>query len=63
MPQYTIGHELRMSTMKEQFYQEVPNVLLTGSSYEGISIPDCVLQGRHTAEQLLSQFAKSKVAM
>jgi len=63
MPQYTIGHASRMSTMKEQFNQEFPNVLLTGSSYEGISIPDCVLQGRTTAEQLLNQLAESKIAM
>lgn len=63
MPQYTIGHESRMSTMKKQFYQEFPNVFLTGSSYEGISIPDCVLQGRNTAEQLLNQLAESKLAM
>lgn len=63
MPQYTIGHELRMSTMKTQFYEEYPNVYLTGSSYEGISIPDCVLQGKETAEQILQQLDKSKIAI
>ena len=55
MPQYTIGHESRMATMKEQFYKEFPNVILAGSSYEGISIPDCVAQGKEASEQVWKQ--------
>lgn len=55
MPQYTIGHESRMATMKDQFYKEFPNVILAGSSYEGISIPDCVTQGKEAADQLWEQ--------
>ena len=58
MPQYTMGHEQRMHAMKEQFSQEFPNVLLTGSSYEGISIPDCVTQGKETAQQVISQLSQ-----
>ena len=63
MPQYTIGHAERMETMKEQFYQENPNVHLTGSSYEGISIPDCVTQGMETAEEILQQLLEEKLAI
>ena len=63
MPQYTIGHAERMETMKEQFYQENPNVHLTGSSYEGISIPDCVTQGMKTAEEILQQLLEEKLAI
>ncbi|WP_339214088.1 protoporphyrinogen oxidase [Solibacillus sp. FSL W8-0372] len=63
MPQYTIGHQLRMTSMKEQFYKEFPNVYLAGSSYEGISIPDCILQGRETAELLLAQLLEQKLAI
>ncbi|MGN7477901.1 protoporphyrinogen oxidase [Solibacillus silvestris] len=63
MPQYTIGHEARMSTMKAQFYKEFPHVYLAGSSYEGISIPDCVLQGKDAAEKVINQLVESKLAI
>lgn len=59
MPQYTIGHESRMSTMKDQFYKEFPQVLLVGSSYAGISVPDCIAQGKVAAEQVLAQATKA----
>jgi protoporphyrinogen/coproporphyrinogen III oxidase len=55
MPQYTIGHGSRMTTMKQQFMQEYPNVILAGSSYEGISIPDCVKQGKEVADEVFNQ--------
>lgn len=54
MPQYTIGHEKRMQTMREHLYKEFPYVKLVGSSYEGISVPDCVSQGKQAAEELLN---------
>lgn len=59
MPQYTIGHAERVQLLKAQFYKEFPNVYLTGSSYEGISIPDCVTQGMETAEQIISQLSQA----
>lgn len=54
MPQYTVGHEQRLQYMKEQLMYTFPNVYLAGSSYEGISIPRCVKQGRLVAQQLFS---------
>lgn len=60
MPQYTIGHEERVQLLKAQFGKEFPNVYLTGSSYEGISIPDCVTQGKETAERIISQLTQEK---
>ena len=63
MPQYTIGHESRMTGMKEQFYNEFPNVRLAGSSYEGISIPDCVKQGKEIAEEVFNQLVDSEIVI
>ena len=55
MPQYTVGHEKRMKEIKEQLHQEFPNVKLVGSSYEGISVPDCVSQGKEAALEMLEE--------
>lgn len=55
MPQYTVGHEKRMESMKEQLEEEFPNVKLVGSSYEGISVPDCVSQGKSVADEMLNK--------
>lgn len=55
MPQYTIGHEQRIETMRQQLYSEFPNIKLVGSSYEGISVPDCVSQGKKAAFELLEE--------
>jgi len=55
MPQYTVGHENRLEKMREILKKEFPNVKLAGSSYEGISVPDCVLQGRQAAEEIMDK--------
>jgi protoporphyrinogen/coproporphyrinogen III oxidase len=63
MPQYTIGHEERIANMKEQFYAQNPNVRLTGSSYKGIAIPDCVRQGKGTADEIWNQLVESQITI
>ena len=63
MPQYTIGHEARLATMKKQFVQEYPHVMLAGSSYEGISIPDCVKQGKEVADEVFNQLLNHKIVI
>lgn len=56
MPQYTVGHEKRLNSVKQEMGKEFPKVQLAGSSYEGISVPDCVTQGKQAAMQMLSNF-------
>lgn len=53
MPQYTVGHNSRISLLKEEIEKSFPNVLLAGSSYEGISVPSCIKQGRISALKIL----------
>lgn len=55
MPQYTVGHEKRLKFLKEQFQSQFPQVQLIGSSYEGISVPNCVAQGKKTAKNIVEQ--------
>jgi len=55
MPQYTVGHHERVEVIRQKLYSEFPNVKLVGSSYEGISVPDCVTQGKQVVEELLKE--------
>ncbi|QDP39741.1 protoporphyrinogen oxidase [Radiobacillus deserti] len=54
MPQYSVGHKLRISSVREGMKQELPGLFLAGSSYEGIGIPDCIDQGKAAVEQVLT---------
>ena len=60
MPQYTVGHEKRLHTMQEELMQQFPYVQLAGSSYEGISVPECVAQGKEAAESMLTKLFEYK---
>ena len=45
---------------KNELYNEFPFIKLVGSSYEGISIPDCVEQGRNAAQEMLNTLFKTQ---
>ncbi|MFJ7952271.1 protoporphyrinogen oxidase [Lysinibacillus sp. NPDC096418] len=55
MPQYTVGHEEKIARVKQELQEHFPTVKLSGSSYEGISIPECVKQGQTVAYEILSE--------
>jgi len=53
-PQYNVGHldkVLKMETLAAQ----IPGLYLTGSSFRGIGIPDCVKTAQATVEQICQQ--------
>ncbi|MBI5750304.1 MAG: protoporphyrinogen oxidase [Nitrospinae bacterium] len=52
MPQYTIGHEGRLSILDKKL-SEYPGIFLTGSSYRGSGISECIKDGQLTAESVL----------
>ena len=52
-PQYLVGHLARVDAM-EQLLAPYPGLLLTGSAYRGVGVPDCIHQGIQTAERLLA---------
>ena len=54
MPQYTVGHVSRLQSVRQELEKEFPLVQLAGSSYEGISVPDCIAQGKQAAVKLLN---------
>jgi oxygen-dependent protoporphyrinogen oxidase len=63
MPQYTVGHKERISSVREQAAQSIPGVFLTGSSYEGIGIPDCIDQGERAVREVLAYLNQRELKM
>ncbi|TMU88424.1 protoporphyrinogen oxidase [Bacillus sp. BHET2] len=58
MPQYTVGHGERIQGMYDQAEATLPGVFIAGSSYNGLSIPDCIGQGEKTVTKVL-EYLKS----
>ena len=52
MPQYDVGH-LQLLESIEKELAPWPAVSLTGSSYRGVGVPDCVRQGKESAERIV----------
>lgn len=52
-PQYTVGHLDRLAEIRKQAKMQLPGVFLTGCSYDGQGIPDCIEQGERTAQKAL----------
>jgi oxygen-dependent protoporphyrinogen oxidase len=57
MPQYTIGHEEKVSRI-EQAVDKHDGLFLTGSAYRGIGISDCVHNGEITAKKVFDYLTK-----
>ncbi|MBN8192541.1 protoporphyrinogen oxidase [Bacillus sp. NTK074B] len=53
MPQYTVGHRERIREMIDEAEESLPGVFIAGSSYDGLSIPDCIGQGEKTVCKVL----------
>lgn len=60
-PQYEVGHLDLVEDLFNYCRKETPGIYLTGSAYEGVGIPDCVNQGKKTAEQLVQYLQKEQV--
>ena len=58
MPQYEVGHLVRA----EELFRQLPQgIFLTGLSYRGIGIPDCIKSAKETAEKI-TLFFESEVS-
>ncbi len=53
MPQYPVGHLQLIAEARKELEQHLPNVRMAGAAFEGVGIPDCIRQGRDTAEKLV----------
>jgi oxygen-dependent protoporphyrinogen oxidase len=52
IPQYTVGHGKRLDALEEQGKGH-PGIYLTGNSYRGIGLNDCVAAANRTADEVV----------
>jgi oxygen-dependent protoporphyrinogen oxidase len=52
MPQYEVGHLGRVDQVEKEL-SGYPGLLLAGSAYRGVGVPDCVRQGKEVAEKAM----------
>ena len=50
-PQYDVGHLDRVKRI-ETLVQTIPGLVLTGCSYRGVGLADCIVNARKTVEKL-----------
>jgi oxygen-dependent protoporphyrinogen oxidase len=56
MPQYDVGHTVRVAEMEAGLAAVAPSVRVAGASFNGVGIPQCVRSGRRAVEQLTALF-------
>ncbi|MDQ3780114.1 MAG: protoporphyrinogen oxidase [Chloroflexota bacterium] len=64
MPQYTIGHLDRLATIA-RCLEDHPGLLLAGSAYRGVGLPDCIVAGEAAAQgahQVVTALAPPRAA-
>lgn len=59
-PQYNVGHGERLDRIEERLKTH-PGLVLSGSSYRGVGIPDCIRSGRDAARRSTENNAFSGV--
>lgn len=57
-PQYDLGHLERVAAIEAVL---PPGLLVTGSSYRGVGVPDCIKQGQAAAQQAVEFLAQREV--
>jgi oxygen-dependent protoporphyrinogen oxidase len=55
-PQYEVGHLQRVAAIEERL-PSIPGLFLAGSGFRAIGIPDCIADGRATAERAATYVA------
>lgn len=55
MPKYDIRHHETVGKLEAALAAAFPNVMLAGCSYYGVGIPDCIENGRQTADKIIER--------
>ena len=53
IPQYTVGHAKRLKALEERL-ANYPGLILTGNSYRGIGLNDCVAAAQRAADEAMT---------
>jgi len=54
IPQYLVGHAARLRAIEEKLRRH-PGLVLTGNAFRGVSLNDCVVNAKKTAESIMPQ--------
>ncbi|MDI3409680.1 protoporphyrinogen oxidase [Bacillus sonorensis] len=54
MPQYHVGHKNRIKQIREGIGTSYPGIFVTGASFEGVGIPDCIDQGKQAVADVIA---------
>ncbi|OZJ03888.1 hypothetical protein BZG36_03945 [Bifiguratus adelaidae] len=61
IPQYLVGHHGRLRQLHQALQEQMGHALsVTGNSYLGVSVPDCIKNARMLVEDLVARGALSK---
>jgi len=52
MPLYEVGHIDRIHAIQQYMRETYPGLVLTGSSFEAVGLPDCIAQAKKAAEEI-----------
>lgn len=52
MPQYPVGHLEHLQKVRDELAEKLPGIILAGSGFQGVGIPDCVGQGETAAKEV-----------
>jgi oxygen-dependent protoporphyrinogen oxidase len=53
IPQYTVGHAVKLKALEERL-TALPGLVLTGNSYRGIGLNDCVAAAQRASDEVLA---------
>ena len=57
IPQYTIGYHEKMKSL-EEVERNYPGLYITGAFRGGVSVEDCIANGKATAVKISESFSK-----
>lgn len=55
MPNYSLKHHQSVEKLEQRLDQAFPGIFLAGCSYYGVGIPDCIANGKKTAERIIDE--------
>lgn len=58
IPQYEVGHRARLDNIESRL-EALPGLFLTGNSYRGVSVNDCIREGKKTAKEVSGYLEKA----
>ena len=54
MPIYQLDHSQSVQSLEKKLAERVPGIVISGCSYFGVGIPDCIENGENTARKVIS---------